>query len=187
MIALLGGATGLRLADWGIHFVLASLKCKEAIGGVPLSLDWNVGLFTMGVSLVCAVVCGLAPSLKASRTDMNTNLKDESRAASMSRSQTRLRTVMVSGEIAVALFLLVGTGLLFRGIFLIEHQDLGFHTDHLLTARVTLDKARYKDAAQQTLFVQDLIPRLQQIPGTEAVAAGSDLPATGRSEERRVG
>ncbi len=179
MIALLGGATGLLLADWGIHFVRASLNFNEAISAVPLSLDWNVVLFTMGVSLVCAVLCGLAPSLKASRTDINTNLKDESRAASMSRSQTRLRTVMVSGEIAVALFLLVGTGLLFRGIFLIEHQDLGFHTDHLLTARVTLDKARYKDAAQQTLFVQDLIPRLQQIPGTEAVAAGSDLPATG--------
>ncbi len=179
MIALLGGATGLLLADWGIHFVRASLNFNEAISAVPLSLDWNVVLFTMGVSLVCAVLCGLAPSLKASRTDMNTNLKDESRAASMSRSQTRLRTVMVSGEIAVALFLLVGTGLLFRGIFLIEHQDLGFHTDHLLTARVTLDKARYKDAAQQTLFVQDLITRLQQIPGTEAVAAGSDLPATG--------
>ncbi len=179
MIALLSGATGLLLADWGIHFVRASLNFNEAISAVPLSLDWNVVLFTMGVSLVCAVLCGLAPSLKASRTDINTNLKDESRAASMSRSQTRLRTVMVSGEIAVALFLLVGTGLLFRGIFLIEHQDLGFHTDHLLTARVTLDKARYKDAAQQTLFVQDLITRLQQIPGTEAVAAGSDLPATG--------
>src|SRR5229473_892339 len=167
MIALLG-ATGLLLADWGIHFVRASLNFNEAISAVPLSLDWNVVLFTMGVSLVCAVLCGLAPSLKASRTDMNTNLKDESRAASLSRSQTRLRTVMVSGEIAVALFLLVGTGLLFRGIFLIEHQDLGFHTDRLLTARVTLDKARYKDAAQQTLFVQDLIPRLQQIPGTVA-------------------
>jgi len=179
MIALLGGATGLLLADWGIHFVRANLNFNEAVSAVPLSLDWNVVLFTMGVSLLCAVLCGLAPSLKASRTDVNTTLKDESRAASMSRSQSRLRTVMVSGEIALALFLLVGTGLLFRGIFLLEHQNLGFRADHLLTARVTLDKARYKDAAQQTLFVQDLISRLQQIPGTEAVAAGSDLPATG--------
>jgi len=179
MIALLGGATGLLLADWGIHFVRANLNFNEAISAVPLSLDWNVVLFVMGVSLVCAVLCGLAPSLKASRTDINMNLKDESRAVSMSRSQTRLRTVMVSGEIALALFLLVGTGLLFRGIFLLEHQNLGFRTDHLLTASLTLDKARYKDAPQQILFVQDLIPRLREIPGAEAVAAGSDLPATG--------
>jgi predicted permease len=179
MIALLGGGMGLLLADWGIHFVRANLNFNDAISAVPLSLDWNVVLFTMGVSLVCALLCGVAPSLKASRTDINTNLKDESRAASMGRSQSNLRMVMVSGEIALAMFLLVGTGLLFRGIFLIEHQNLGFHTDHLLTARVTLDKARYNDAAQQTLFVRDLIPRLQQIPGTEAVAAGSDLPATG--------
>ena len=179
MIALLGGATGLLLADWGIHFVRGNLNFNEAISAVPLSLDRNVLLFVMGVSLVCALLCGLAPSLKASRTDINTNLKDESRAVSMSRSQSRLRTVMVGGEIALALFLLVGTGLLFRGIFLLEHQNLGFRTDHLLTASVTLDKARYKDAPQRILFVQNLMPRLREIPGTEAVAAGSDLPATG--------
>jgi predicted permease len=179
VIALLGGGIGLLLADWGIHFVRANLNFNEAISAVPLRLDWNVVLFVMGVSLVCAVLCGLAPSLKASRTDINSNLKDERRAASMSHSQSSLRTVMVGGEIALALFLLVGTGLLLRGIFLIEHQNLGFRSDHLLTAGVTLDKARYKDAAQQILFVQDLIPLLQQIPGTEAVAAGSDLPATG--------
>ena len=86
---------------------------------------------------------------------------------------------MVTGEIALALFLLVGTGLLFRGIFLIEHQNLGFQADHLLTAGLTLDNARYKDASRQTLFVRDLISRLQHLPGTEAVAAASDLPATG--------
>ena len=179
MIALLGGGMGLLLADWGIHFVRANLNFNEAISAVPLSLDTNVVFFAMGISLGCAVLCGLAPSLKASRTDINTNLKDESRAASMNRSQSRLRTLMVTGEIAVALFLLIGTGLLFRGIFLIEHQNLGFRTDHLLTASLTLDKARYKDAPQQILFVQDLIPRLQQIPSAEAVALGSDLPATG--------
>jgi len=86
---------------------------------------------------------------------------------------------MVTGEIALALFLLVGTGLLIRGIYLTEHQNLGFRADHLLTASVTLDNARYKDAAQQALFVRDVIPRLQHIPGADAVAVASDLPATG--------
>ncbi len=181
VIALLGGGVGLLLAYWGIAFLRAKMTFNQAISAVPLNLDWNVLLFTLVVSLVCALLCGLGPALNASRTDVNANLKDESRAASPSRSHTRLRAVMVTSEVALALFLLVGTGLLIRGIFLIEHQSLGFQADQLLTASVTLDSARYKDASQQALFVRNIIPRLQQIPGAEAVAVSSDLPATGPS------
>jgi predicted permease len=179
VIALLGGALGLLLADWGIYFVGASLTFNEAISAVPLNLDRNVLLFTLGVSLICAILCGLVPAWNASRADINTTLKDEGRAATQSRSQNRLRTLMVTGEIAVALFLLVGSGLLFRSIFLIEHQNLGFRPDHLLTAGLNLDTARYKDAVQQSLFVQDLLARLQSIPTAEVVAVTSDLPSTG--------
>jgi putative ABC transport system permease protein len=179
VIAFLGGSLGLLLTYWGVNLIRASLTFNEAISAVPLSLDWNVLLFAAGVSLVCAVLCGLAPSLNASRTDINTNLRDESRTASPGRSHSRLRTLMVTGETALALFLLVGTGLLFHGLFLIEHQSLGFQTDHLLTASVTLDHARYKDASRQAVFVQDLISRLQHLPGTVAAAVTSDLPATG--------
>jgi len=78
-----------------------------------------------------------------------------------------------------SLFLLVGTGLLFRGIFMIEHQDLGFRVDHLLTASVTLDDARYKDASQQSLFVRNLIRNSRNFRASRPVAATSDLPATG--------
>jgi putative ABC transport system permease protein len=179
LISLLGGSVGLLLAYWGINFVRANLTFNEAISAVPMSLDGNVLVFSLAVSLVCAVLCGLAPALKASRTDINTNLKDESRTASAGRSHGRMRTALVTGEIALALFLLIGTGLLIRGIFLIEHQNLGFRADHLLTASLTLDTTRYKDASQQALFVRDIIPRLQHLPGTEAAAVTSDLPATG--------
>jgi putative ABC transport system permease protein len=179
VIAFLGGGMGLLLSYWGIHFVRANMNFNEAISAVPLRLDWNVLLFALGISLLCAVLCGLAPALNASRTDINTNLKDESRAASPSRSQSRVRSVMVTGEIALALFLLIGTGLLLRGISMIEHQNLGFRPDHLLTAGVALDSAHYKDASQQSLFVRNLLPRLQELPGVQGVAAASDLPATG--------
>jgi putative ABC transport system permease protein len=179
MIALLGGGLGLLLAFWGINFIQARMVFSDMFSAVGLSLDGNVLLFSGGVSLLCAVLCGLAPSLKASRADLTTNLKDESRTASPSRSHSRLRIVMVTGEIALALFLLIGTALLFVGIFRVEHQNLGFQADHLLTAGVTLDDARYKDASHQAAFVRDLLPRLQQIPGAESVAAASDLPATG--------
>jgi putative ABC transport system permease protein len=181
VIAILGGCTGLLLAYWGINFVRANLTFNEAISAVPLHLDWNVLLFALSISLVCAVLCGVAPALNAARTDINANLKDESRTASAGRSHSRLRTVMVTGEIAMALFLMVGTGLLIHGIFLIEHQNLGFQADSLLTAAVSLDDARYKGAAKQIAFVEEVIQRVEQIPGSASVAVASDLPATGAS------
>ena len=179
VIALLGGSVGLVLADRGIAILRAAMKFNEAFDALGLKVDWNVILFTVGVSVTCALLCALAPALKASRADITSGLKDESRSASFGRSHARLRTVLVTGEIAMALFLLVGTGLLFVSIFRLEHQNLGFQSDHLLTAGVTLDAAKYKDADHQAAFVRDLLPRLQQIPGAQTVAVASDLPASG--------
>ena len=126
IIAFLGGSLGVLLSYWGINFLQANMTFNEAVAAVPLSLDWNVLLFALGVSVLSAMLCSLAPAITASKTDVNSGLKDESRAASAGRSRSRLRTLLVTSEIAVALFLLIGTGLLLRGIFKIEHQDLGF-------------------------------------------------------------
>lgn len=179
LISLLGGGTGLLLAYWGIRVVRANLAFNPVMRSVPLTLDQNVLLFALGVSVLSALLCSVAPALTASRTDVNSNLKDESRAASAGQSRSRLRTMLVTAEIAAAVFLLIGTGLLLRGLFLVEHQSLGFQPEQLLTAGLTMDKAQYKDTVQQAIFVQNLIPRLQQIPGAEAVAVTSALPAAG--------
>ncbi len=179
VIALLGGGLGLLLAARGIEFTRAKMSFNDAVSALGLRLDAHVVIFSTLISVACALLCALAPALKASRTDVTTSLKDESRTASAGRSHTRLRTVLVTGEIALALFLLVGTGLLFSSVFRVQHQNLGFNSDHLLTAGITLDAARYKDADRQLAFVRDLLPRLQQIPGTEAVAVASDLPVSG--------
>ncbi len=179
LIASLGGGTGLVLANWGVHYLRVNMHFNETISAVELRLDTSVLIFVTVVSLACAVLCALAPALNASRTDITTNLKDESRSASAGRSQSKLRRTLVMGEIALALFLLIGTGLLIRGLYLIEHQNLGFEADHLLTAGLILDDARYKDEAKQTAFIRELVSRLQQVPGAESVAATSDLPSTG--------
>ena len=179
VIALLGGSVGLLFSFWGIHFVRANMSFNEYVAAIPISLDWNVVFFAMAISVASALLCGLFPALNASRTDINTNLKDESRAATAGRSHSRLRTAMVTGEIALAMFLLVGSGLLIHGLTAIHHQNLGFRTDHLLTAGVTLDSTQYKDASQQAAFMRNVLLRLQEIPSAEAVAATSDLPATG--------
>jgi len=179
VIALLGGGAGLLLAYWSMHFVRAKLSFNEGISAVALQLDGNVLLYTLGISVFSAVLCGLGPALKASRADINTSLKDGSRGGSGGRSQSRLRTLLVAGEIALALSLLIGTGLLIRGVFLIEHQNLGFRAEHMLTATVKLDPAQYKDASAQTSFVRDILARLQEISGVESAAVASDLPASG--------
>jgi len=179
VIALLGGGMGLLLSNWGINFVRANMNFNDYIGAVRINLDWNVALFALAISMASAVLCGLAPALNASRTDVNKTLKSESRTASAGRSHSRVRTIMVTGEIALALFLVVGSALLIRGLSAIHHQNLGFRTDHLLTAAVTLDRAQYKNADQQAAFARDVLLRLRQISGAEAVALTSDLPATG--------
>jgi putative ABC transport system permease protein len=179
LIAILGGALGVLSAYWGIRVVRARLQFNEAISAVTLNLDRNVLLFATGVTLVCVLLFGLAPALSASRTDITTNLKEEGRSASRGRSHTRFRTVMVTVEIALALFLLVGSGLLFHAIYLINQQYLGFRAEHLLTARVALDKARYSDSNRQIAFVRESISRLRDFAGVESVAATSGLPASG--------
>ena len=179
VIALLGGGIGLFLAQFGIRYLHANLSFNDAITAVPLRLDRNVLLFALGVSLLSAVLSSLAPALRASRIEVNADLKIEGRTASPGRSHGRLRTVLVGGEIALALFLLIGTSLLIRGILLLEHQKLGFRYEHLLTAGVVLDPARYNDAAQQIQFARDLTARLEQLPAVENVAIASDLPASG--------
>jgi len=181
VISLLGGGVGLLLAYRGIDFMRAAMSFNEAFTAVGLRLDSDVILFTIGASVACALLCALAPALKTVRADVVTGLKDEGRSASAGRSHTRLRSVLVTGEIALALFLLVGTGLLFVSIFKLQHQNLGFPSEHLLTAGVKLDAAKYKDPDHQVAFVRDLLPRLQQIPGAEAVSVTSDLPTTGSS------
>ncbi len=178
VIALLGGGVGLLLTYLGIEFIRSQLTFNDAISAIPFSLDSNVLLFVLCVSLVSAALSSLAPALKASRTDINADLKSESRTSSAGRSHSRLRGVLVSGEIALALFLLIGSSLLIRGIYLLDHQKLGFRTDHLLTAGVGLDDTRYSDGSHQLLFVHSLIRRLEQIPGIEDVAIASYLPAT---------
>jgi len=178
LIALLGGGLGLVWADWGVQVLRANMCFNPAISAVAFNLDRNVLLFATGASLMCALLFGLAPALSASRTDIRRNLKEDGRAASRGRSHTRFRSVMVTLEIALAMFLLVGSGLLFHGIYLLNRQYLGFQAEHLLTARVALDKTRYPNAARQSAFLRESISRLRELPGVVQVAAVSDLPAT---------
>jgi putative ABC transport system permease protein len=179
VIAFLGCGAGLLLTYAGIRLLRAGLTFNDAISAVPLRLDANVLTFAVCVSLVCALLSSLAPALRTSRIEINADLRSEGRAATAGRSHSRLRAVLVGGEFAIALFLLIGCSLLVRGIYLLERQKLGFRPDHILTAGVELDQARYSDSSQQIAFVRSLVSRLQQIPGVEDAAVASSLPSSG--------
>lgn len=180
VIALAGGGLGLLLAYRGIDFIRAAMNVNDAFTALQIRMDSNVVLFCLGISIGCALLCTLVPALKASSGDASDGLKDQSRTSSAGRSHTRLRTIFVTGEIGLALFLLIGTGLLFASIYRLHHQNLGFEPARVLTAGITLDQSRYKDDAHREAFVRDLIPHLQQNPGTQSVAVTSDLPSSGQ-------
>jgi putative ABC transport system permease protein len=179
VIAFLGGVVGLALSYFGIQGLRAGLSFNEFIADVPVRLDANVVFFTVTISLLAAVLSSVIPALKASRADINADLKSETRGATSGRSHNRMRVILVGGETALALFLLIGTCLLIRGIYQLEHQKLGFAHDHLLTSGLVLDHARYAGSAKQRQFVNEAVTRLQQISGVQTVAVASDLPATG--------
>ena len=179
VIAMAGGAAGLGLSVWGIRWLAAHMQFNEAIAAVPITLDRNVVLYALGISFVAAVLSSLAPALQASRADVQSGLRSESRSVSAGRSHSRMRSILVAGEFTLALFLLIGSVLLIEGVYMLEHQRLGFRSDHLLTAALVLDEAHYPGSAQQQQFARDLLPKLQQIPGVENAAVVSNLPATG--------
>jgi predicted permease len=179
VIALAGGGVGLFLTYIGVRLVRAGLSFNPAISAVPVGLDSNVLLFATVVSVVSAILSSVAPALKASGGAINTDLKSETRGGTSGRAHNRLRVVLVGGEIALALFLLIGSCLLIRAVYLLDHQQLGFKHDHLLTASLVLDQARYVDSTKQSQFVHSLVAQLQQIPRVEQAAVTSDLPSSG--------
>ena len=179
IIALMGGGAGVILAFFGIPVIRSALNTNGVISAAPVSLDRNVLLYAAAISTVSAVLSSLAPALNASRAGLYADLKSASRGSSAGRSHGRLRAVLVGGEIALALLLLIGSTLLIRGVYLLDHQKLGFNRDHLLTAGLVLDKARYADSTKQDRFVRSLEGRLNQVPGVQGTAVTTDLPASG--------
>lgn len=173
-----GGLIGLGLAALalraGMSFLPETLPRVESI-----RLDSHVVLFAMGMAVLTGLLCGLAPALAAVRTGMNETLKEGGLTGSASGAQARLRSILVIAEIAVALVLLVASGLLLRSFERLREVDPGFRTDHLLTANYNLPQEQYSRQAAIDTFNSTLLRRLERLPGIEAVGITSYLPASG--------
>ncbi len=176
LLALIGGLLGFVISLWGVDVLVATLPADvPRITG--LSPDWRVLLFTFGAALVTGILCGLAPALSASRHDLSEAMKDGGRSATPARG--RLRNVLVVGEIAVALILLVGAGLLLKSFWLLQRVDPGFDYRNVLTAKVVLSSDRYKEAAQAKAFYDTLLQNIKALPGVAEASIAQSIPLTG--------
>ena len=179
LLSLAGGVCGLVLALWGVDLLRSagpeSLPRLQDVG-----VDWRVLAFTLGVSVVTGIVFGLAPAWSGSRVDLHDALKEGGRGETGGSSGGRLRGVLVVSELALALVLLIGAGLLVKGFWVLRSVEPGFDTQRLLTMRVELPEARYKEIPTQTEFRRRVLEELNSLPGTEA-AMVSELPLGGSS------
>ena len=179
MVALIGGALGVLIAYWGIDAMRAANPgeaAKFAPGWEHLGINFPVLVFTLGVSVLSGALFGLAPAWQASKPDLNDALKEGGRTTSSSH---RLRNGLVVCEVALALMLLVSAGLLLRSFLSLLNTDPGFNSTNLLTMKLVLPAAKYKDDQARAAFYSELLNRIRVLPGVESVAAVNYLPLGG--------
>ena len=180
LLAGIGGALGVIVAVGGIRFIRVALP--GGIQQVPHSgdirLDGSVLAFTIALSLLTAILFGLAPAMQASRSDLSESLKEGSRGSTSGRRIHVLRSSLVVSEIALSLLLLVGAGLLLRSFVRLMSEDLGFNPSNLLTMQIWLPDTHYRAPAQVVNFYDQVLERVKSIPGVNAAGAVNFLPYT---------
>ncbi|MDT7603529.1 MAG: hypothetical protein QOF61_1526 [Acidobacteriota bacterium] len=177
LLALAGGVAGGLLAAWGVD-ALVALSPPNLIGAGEVGVSLPVFGFTFAVSLATGVVFGLLPALEAARFDPNDALKETGRGNTGSSRSRRARSALVVAEIALALVLLVGAGLMIRSFTRLASVDPGFDPKHLLTMRVRLPPGKFKDDSQYVAFFRQATERLARLPGVRSASAVSFLPFT---------
>jgi putative ABC transport system permease protein len=180
ILGVIGGGLGLLAAVWGIE---ALLRLEPQ--GIPrlgeVGVDSRVIAFTMGLAILTGLLFGLVPAFQSTRGGMTSTLKEAGRGALTSRGGSRVRTTLVIVEVALAVTLLAGAGLLIRSFSRLASVDPGFQVEPALTFELSLPDARYDEETAQIAFFDDLLPRLRALPGVEAAAGVISLPLSGSS------
>ena len=176
LLALMGGALGVGLAYWGIQ-VLIALAPDNIPRLTEITIDPRVLAFTFGISLLTGVLFGLVPALQSSRPDLNDALKEGARGSS--GGNRVVRNIFVVAEMALALVLLVGAGLMLRSFSQLHQVKTGFETENVLTLRVQLPIRKYAEPRQRAEFFKRAEERIATLPGVKSVGAISYLPLTG--------
>jgi predicted permease len=185
LLAVLGGGLGLLLALWGTDLMVASLPENSPIPRqTEIGIDsWALG-FTLLVSLLSAVIFGLMPAFQASNSNPNEALKEGGR--NTGGGSSRARKVLVVAEVALALMLLIGAGLMLKSFAQLQMVNPGFEPKNVLTMRVNLPDTKYSDLNQWRAFYQQLVERVRNLPGVESASVSTAIPLAGGSSEASV-
>ena len=178
ILALLGGVVGVLLAYWGVDALLAAWPDVLPRAG-EIDIDLRVLGFALSLSVLTGLAFGLVPALRASLFEVERTLRDESGASTGSRGRRRVNSTLVAAEIAIALVLLVGSGLLIKSFIRLTSVELGYDTRDVLAARIRLTPSRYAGLQSQADFFQRLTDQLAQNPGVARVSLSRTLPLTG--------
>jgi putative ABC transport system permease protein len=178
LLSLAGGLLGVLMASAALGPLL-KLAAGSVPQGAPIGLDPWVLAFTAGVSLLTGLLFGIVPAMSTAKLDLREALNEGSRGSTAGPGQHRLRGVLVAMEIALAMLLLVGSGLLLRSFSRLQEVPPGFQPDHLLVADIPLSQTAYAKPENRYQFFDRLVERARTLPGVRSAAAASFLPVSG--------
>jgi predicted permease len=183
ILSVTGGLVGIVLA--AVALSAGKNLLPESLPRISeISLNWIVVAFAMLLAVVTGFLCGLAPAFAAIRTSVNETLKEGGRSGSAGGGHARLRSALVIAEIAIALILLTASGLLLRSFEKMRAVDLGYEPDHIATASYSMPLKQYATQPAVDRFNKELLLRLRQAPGAQAVGLTSFLPASGNNNNQ---
>ena len=174
LLSIVGGALGLFLSVW-LTDLLISLNPPDSPRFGEVNLDYRVLAFTIIISALTGLVFGLVPALQSSKLDVSSSLKQGGRTGEGTR-RTSARSLLLIGEVALSLMLLVGAGLLIKSFLRLQEVKPGFNAQNVLITSLSLPGAKYKENAQRAQFYRTLIERLKTLPGVQSAGAGVSLP-----------
>jgi putative ABC transport system permease protein len=175
---ILSGAAGLCgiLLGWLADRALVAWAATQIPQGVPVGIDARVLVFAIAVSILTGVLTGIFPAVQLTRANLDNALHEGGRGLSGSRSRARLLSLLVVGQIALSLLLLIAAGLLVRSFARLLHTDPGFAPDHVLTMEVSLPTTKYSQPTQQIDFFREVLRRVSALPGVQSAAVSAALP-----------
>jgi putative ABC transport system permease protein len=174
VLSTIGGAAGLLLAKWAVKLINTSLP-PNLLPVPDVSMDATVLVFAIVVTMASGLLFGMAPAWQASRTDLNTVLKEGGRS-SIAGARPLLRNGLVAGELALATVLLIGAGLLLESLINLQQVRLGFRPQGLLTFQLTPPRSKYTGIVKVTVFYRDMLERVRTLPGVRGAAISSAVP-----------
>ena len=177
LLALVGGGLGLSLATWGVK-LLVRLNENNIPRAQEIGVDTRVLAFALVISVLTGLLFGLAPALQSSKASLTETLKEGGRSSG-GAERARFRGMLVVSEIALALILLIGAGLLVKSFTRLLDVNPGFRTQNLLTMQIALSRNKYRDNNQIGAFYLQALEKVKALPGVQAAATVSSLPLSG--------